>query len=376
MTLVRQVLRDVRRELGWIVLYAALMSCAAYALVLMGTNASIVAEQAGASALFVAADARVVTTVEVPASPEAPAQRPGGPDALLAVLDEMLVEDGPAGSIVRVPGALGYELVCVFTGRYADLTGYARDRSRDVSLAVSRDLAARAPETIELAGRTYPLDVVGEDMSIPYPSYAEGPDLVGVNYRNTLFVFCPDYRLACELVPEVRSTDPWSGPLGGLVLFGPTDEDVVRLRSAALESAGLYLRVSTMDEATALSSDFSDARVQRVVTAFYVAAAAILAAVLVTSLYGSLARRAGELATHHLFGAPLSLLYVRMALFALVYQAAPACVAVWACLSMGRGGATTAAVLVVVAVVAEALLVALLAWRRLASVVAGGTKGE
>lgn len=38
-TLVRQVVRDVWHDLGWIVLYGALMSCAAYALVLTAVNA-------------------------------------------------------------------------------------------------------------------------------------------------------------------------------------------------------------------------------------------------------------------------------------------------------------------------------------------------
>ena len=51
-TLVRQVARDVWHDLGWIVLYGVLMSCAAYALVLTAVNHALVADQGTATELF------------------------------------------------------------------------------------------------------------------------------------------------------------------------------------------------------------------------------------------------------------------------------------------------------------------------------------
>lgn len=199
-TLARQVARDVWRDLGWIVLYGVLMSCAAYALVLMAVNHALVADKGAATELFLERGAQTVTLSDVPARAAGGAPGEGAAseeaasrdtDALLAFFDEALVEDGVAGSVVYVPGALGYDVALVFLGAYADLPAYERDRSAPVSFAVSRDLAGEVPGDLEFDGARYPLDVVGPDFGIPYPGYYEGPELVEANYRNALFVFCP-----------------------------------------------------------------------------------------------------------------------------------------------------------------------------------------
>lgn len=386
-TLVRQVARDVWRDLGWIVLYGALMSCAAYALVLMAVNRALVADKGAATELFLERGAQTVTLSEVPArasggasgegaasdggtatgggaAPEEAASRDD--EALLAFFDDALVEDGVAGSVVYVPGALGYDVALVFLGAYADLPAYERDRSAPVSFAVSRDLAGEVPGALELDGVRYPLDVVGPDFDIPYPGYYEGPELVEDNYRNALFVFCPSYRLACELIGELRSTDVLSGPLQRIVLFDPSPQDVARFRGAVLDATGLYARVTPLDEGM-VSESFSSARTQLAVMSFSALAAAALAAALVASLFSALVRRVGELSVHHVFGAPLGLLYARMAAFALIYQALPTCLTLVAMarLVAVRAELVPAMALVALAVVAEALLVALLAWRRL-----------
>lgn len=355
------------------------MSCAAAALILMAANAALIADEGSATELFARRDASAVRVVESPlAEPagekDAASARLRDPEVLLALFDELLVSGGRAGSIVRVPGGLGFDQVLVFVGAYAELMGFGGS-GESVSLAVSRDQADAAPEALELAGRSYPLGVAPEDLGIPYPSYYEGPELVAENYPNTLFVFCADYRLACELVPEIRSVEPWDGPLGGLVLFGATTDDEARLRSAVLDATGRCVRVTPVD-ALEVSEGFESPRTQRAVTAFYVVAAVAIAVVLVTSLYGALVRRAGELAICHLLGAPLWALYVRMAAFALIYQAIPGAVALW---SMGSVGpvwqeASAALPVVALAVVAESLLVALLAWRRLARMARRGTR--
>ena len=383
-TLVRQVARDVWRDLGWIALYGALMSCAAYALVLMAVNRALVADQGAATELFLERGAQTVTLSNVPAraaegasgegaAPEEAAPR--DPADLLAFFDEALVEDGVAGSVVYVPGALGYDVALVFLGAYADLPAYERDRSAPVSFAVSRDLAGEVPSALELDGTRYPLDVVGPDFGIPYPGYYEGPELVEANYRDTLFVFCPSYRLACELIGELRSADALSGPLQRIVLFDPSPQDVARFRGAVLGATGLYARVTPLDEGM-VSESFSSARTQLAVTSFSALAAAALAAALVASLFSALVRRVGELSIHHVFGAPLGLLYARMAAFALIYQALPTCLtlAAMAGLASVRAELVPAMVLVALAVVAEALLVALLAWRRLRTVARRGLR--
>lgn len=383
-TLVRQVARDVWHDLGWIVLYGVLMSCAAYALVLMAVNHALVADQGTATELFLERGAQTVTLSDVPvraaggASGESSAPEEAAPrDAadLLAFFDEALVEDGVAGSVVYVPGALGYDVALVFLGAYADLPAYERDRSAPVSLAVSRDLAGEVPDALELDGTRYPLDVVGTDFGIPYPGYYEGPELVEANYRDTLFVFCPSYRLACELIGELRSADALSGPLQRIVLFDPSPEDVARFRGAVLGATGLYARVTPLDEGM-VSESFSSARTQLAVMSFSALAAAALAAALVASLFSALVRRVGELSVHHVFGAPLGLLYARMAAFALIYQALPTCLtlAAMAGLASVRAKLVPAMVLVALAVVAEALLVALLAWRRLRTVARRGLR--
>ena len=383
-TLVRQVARDVWRDLGWIALYGALMSCAAYALVLMAVNRALVADQGAATELFLERGAQTVTLSNVPAraaegasgegaAPEEAAPRDA--EALLAFFDEALVEDGVAGSVVYVPGALGYDVALVFLGAYADLPAYERDRSAPVSFAVSRDLAGEVPGALELDGARYPLDVVGPDFGIPCPGYYEGPELVEANYRNTPFVFCPSYRLACELIGELRSTDALSGPLQRIVLFDPSPEDVARFRGAVLDATGLYARVTPLDEGM-VSESFSSARTQLAVTSFSALAAAALAAALVASLFSALVRRVGELSVHHVFGAPLGLLYARMAAFALIYQALPTCLtlAAMAGLVSVRAELVPAMALTALAVVVEALLMALLAWRRLRAVARQGLR--
>ena len=374
-TLARQVARDVWHDLGWIVLYGVLMSCAAYALVLTAVNRALVADKGAATELFLERGAQAVTLSDVSsraaegtpgegAAPEEAAPRDA--EALLAFFDEALVEDGVAGSVVYVPGALGYDVALVFLGAYADLPAYERDRSAPVSFAVSRDLAGKVPGDLELDGTRYPLDVVGPDFGIPYPGYYEGPELVEANYRNALFVFCPSYRLACELIGELRSTDVVSGPLQRIVLFDSSSEDVACFRGAVLGATGLYSRVTPLDEGM-VSESFSSARTQLAVTSFSALAAAALAAALVASLFSALVRRVGELSVHYVFGAPLGLLYARMAAFALIYQALPTCLtlAAMASLVTVRGELVFAMSLTALAIVAEALLVALLAWRRL-----------
>lgn len=323
-TLVRQVARDVWHDLGWIVLYGVLMSCAAYALVLMAVNHALVADQGTATELFLERGAQTVTLSDVP---------------------------------VRATG------------------GASGESSAPVSFAVSHDLAGEVSSALELDGTRYPLDVVGPDFGIPYPGYYEGPELVEANYRDTLFVFCPSYRLACKLIGERRSADALSGPLQRIVLFDPSPEDVARFRGAVLGATGFYARVTPLDEGM-VSESFSSARTQLAVTSFSALAAAALAAALVASLLSALVRRVGELSIHHVFGAPLGLLYARMAAFALIYQALPTCLtlAAMAGLASVRAELVPAMVLVALAVVAEALLVALLAWRRLRTVARRGLR--
>ena len=325
----RQALSDYTRELGWAVLYGTLLAIVISGLVRVTLSWSVVIAQNESITRFEEAKVNAVVTGTLPF--DARSADSIGNDALALddYLSDVLSPGGKAGTFVDLPGeSAGYpqlfDRTVVFLGAYAELTPYEPDASQGVSVAVSRDLADEAGGTIKLGGTTHELSAVPEDMDLFHPLWYVSTADFANTYQKTLFVFCPDYNLIRELLPELSYADP----LGRLILLDPDTSDIVRLRQTALDARGMLADVRTVEEQNANDAR-TGLRTNALYLFFFATSTTVLSGAMLMNLHRLLAQKVPTYAICHLFGASFRECFVRAFLLAALYQAIPVAAAIW-----------------------------------------------
>ena len=156
MNLIRQVVTDLFKEIGWVLLYGMLTAMVIITLVLAALSYRQVAAQSGAIGRFVDGNVSVVqvkeTAYQLAELPHKEADAPKESMPLEEYYAKALSPDGKAGTYAVLNGYHGYQQIILLLGVYTDLTPYTPGRDADVVFAVTNDLKEQAEKTIQIGG--------------------------------------------------------------------------------------------------------------------------------------------------------------------------------------------------------------------------------
>ncbi len=365
MNLIRQILRDVWKEAGWVLFYGILTSAVILALLLIGQSYSHVSAQNEAVTRFVDNGITItrIQDTRYNVSP-VPAQKPPSvqqADTLSAYYGEIFSPTGNGGTYVMMPGRLGYTQVIVLLGVYADLTPFGKINAEGVTFAVSFDQRAQAEDTIRIGDTDYPLHLAPEDMDLYHPLFyltAESGFL-----KDTLFVFSKNYGAIQTLFPasefwELRESDL----LGRIILRSPSEADLIRLRSVVSKNTGQFVHIQTIEDYLS-STTVSGVRTHQTYLLFYITAICVLLGAMLRNLYRIQNRKIPDYVTHHLFGASRGFILARMTGFGLLYHAIPI-VCVLHILSINEMATPINIGLLLAATIAAVLVIVVAVYRR------------
>lgn len=322
----RLAVSDVLKELGWVVLYGALVSLVAVALARVGVSMSDAAAENSSISKFKSNGICSLVTGEVPFGNSGIAMQPLSSSSSTDLRADIvnLLDRGDAGTFVtlygvpRTAGLNSFESVVLFLGAYADLTPFVRDQSKEASFAVSRDLKDMAGNTININNKNITLEIIPDNMDIYHPLWYYSTTEVKWNFPKTLFVFCPSYENARHLFPDLVTADL----LNRLVLLKPSPDDVSRLRQEVLVETGMLASVRTIEEQMEIGSQ-AGLRTHATYLIFFGGTTAALVGLLLLSLYRVLVAKMPEYVVEHLFGATRVEIVARMFIFSLLYQLIP-----------------------------------------------------
>ncbi|MEG0835636.1 MAG: hypothetical protein RR413_09355 [Christensenellaceae bacterium] len=325
MKLIKQVVSDLFKEIGWLVFYGFLTAMVIMAFILISLSYDHVASQNEAISRFVNNNVTMtqLKSTHFNITPKA-APIPFDP-AEIESLDEycadVFSENGNAGTFVLMPGRCGYQQVIILMGAYAELTPFSEVQSDAVTFAVSYDKKDVKSDIISLSGNDYPLHVAPSDMEIYHPLFYLNT-ASGV-LDDTLFVFSHDLKAIQEIFP---SSEYWelkgNAYFDRLIFKSATNQDIARMRNVITKNVGGYVSVQTLSDFLK-SSTISGTRTHQTYMLFYITASLVLLGAMLINIYRVLKRKIPNYATHHLFGASDSFIFARMSLFVLLYHALP-----------------------------------------------------
>ena len=327
MNLIKQVVSDLLKEIGWVVFYGFLTAMVIMAFILISLSYRHVAAQNEAISRFVDSN---ITMTQLKSTrfniAPIPTQMPFDPteiESLEEYYTDVFSESGNAGTFVLLPGRCGYQQVIILMGVYTELTPFTELQPDAVTFAVSYDNKNTKADTISFNGKDYPLYVTPPDMEIYHPLFYM--DMESGILSDNLFVFSRDLKAIQEIFP---SSEYWelkeNAFFDRLVFKFATDEDIVRMRNVITKNVGGYVSVQTVSDFLK-SSTVSGTRTHQTYMLFYITASLVLLGAMLMNIYRVLKRNIPNYAIHHLFGASDSFIFARMFLFVLLYHAIPLC---------------------------------------------------
>lgn len=330
MTLLKQVLSDLFREIGWIVLYGFLAAMTVMTCILVGLSYKHVAGQSSAITRFIANDVSLLQIkscdLNVPSSsmdePTSAYSEPsqGSTASFMEYFEKGFSAEGILGSYIVMPFyGNGFSNVIIYFGKYAELTRFGPLPEKSTVIAVSPDMKEKVGQTVSLSAETFAIDsAVPDDMDLYHPYYyapAGAEEL-----KKTLYVFTDSYSLLSKLFPQA------SGDmlLDHLIAVNPTEQDLVELRTVLYKSMGDYVGVQSM-ESFIVSSEAGGTRTHQTYLLFYISASVALIGAMLANMMRSLSFMMPTYSIHHLFGASGKHIFMRMLLFTAGYNILPLC---------------------------------------------------
>lgn len=329
MTLIKQVLSDLFREIGWIVLYGFLAAMTVMTCILVGLSYKHVAGQSSAITRFIANDVSLLqikscdlnsplSLMDEPSANTEPSQ--GSAASFTEYFEKGFSAEGILGSYVVMPFyGNGFSNVIIYFGKYAELTRFGPLPEKSTVIAVSPDMKEKVGQTVSLSAETFAIDsAVPDDMDLYHPYYyapAGAEEL-----KKTLYVFTDSYLLLSKLFPQA------SGDmlLDHLIAVNPTEQDLVELRTVLYKSMGDYVGVQSM-ESFIVSSEAGGTRTHQTYLLFYISSSIALIGAMLANMVRSLNFMIPTYSIHHLFGASGKHTFVRILLFTLGYNILPIC---------------------------------------------------
>lgn len=329
MTLLKQVLSDLFREIGWIVLYGFLAAMTVMTCILVGLSYKHVSGQNSAITRFIANDVSLLqikscdlnsplSLMDEPSTNTEPSQDSAA--SFTEYFEKSFSAEGILGSYVAMPFyGNGFSNVIIYFGKYAELTRFGPLPEKSTVIAVSPDMKEKVGQTVSLSAETFAIDsAVPDDMDLYHPYYyapAGAEEL-----KKTLYVFTDSYSLLSKLFPQA------SGDmlLDHLIAVNPTEQDLVELRTVLYKSMGDYVGVQSM-ESFIVSSGAGGTRTHQTYLLFYISSSIALIGAMLANMVRSLNFMIPTYSIHHLFGASGKHTFVRILLFTLGYNILPIC---------------------------------------------------
>lgn len=329
MTLLKQVLSDLFKEIGWIVLYGFLAAMTVMTCILVGLSYKHVSGQSSAITRFIANDVSLLqikscdlnsplSLMDEPSTNTEPSQDSAA--SFTEYFEKGFSAEGILGSYVVMPfHGNGFSNVIIYFGKYAELTRFGPLPEKSTVIAVSPDMKEKVGQTVSLSAETFAIDsAVPDDMDLYHPYYyapAGAEEL-----KKTLYVFTDSYSLLSKLFPQA------SGDmlLDHLIAVNPTEQDLVELRTVLYKSMGDYVGVQSM-ESFIVSSEAGGTRTHQTYLLFYISASVALIGAMLANMMRSLSFMMPTYSIHHLFGASGKHIFMRMLLFTAGYNILPLC---------------------------------------------------
>lgn len=329
MTLLKQVLSDLFREIGWIVLYGFLAAMTVMTCILVGLSYKHVAGQSSAITRFIANDVSLLqikscdlnsplSLMDEPSTNTEPSQDSAA--SFTEYFEKGFSAEGILGSYVAMPFyGNGFSNVIIYFGKYAELTRFGPLPEKSTVIAVSPDMKEKVGQTVSLSAETFAIDsAVPDDMDLYHPYYYAPSD--AEELKKTLYIFTDSYMLINRLFPQA------SGEmlLDHLIAIGATEAELVELRTVLFNSVGVYVGIQSM-EAFIASAEAGGTRTHQTYLLFYISASVALIGAMLANMMRSLSFMMPTYSIHHLFGASGKHIFMRMLLFTAGYNILPLC---------------------------------------------------
>lgn len=327
MKLIKQVLYDVAKEIGWITFYGILTAMVAMAFVLVGLSYQYVVSRDGAISNFEEHDISMVRLMDaqfnVTSRETQVVEKEAASEDLNEYFSEVFSDMGNAGTFVIMPECCGYRQVIILLGIYAELTPFREKQTDAVTFAVSEDMKDVKLEKIVMDQIEYPLYVVPADMEVYHPMFYLGGKLGTL--ENTLFVFSHDFNAIRKIFPD--SEYGWGLHedlfFDRFIFERASEWDIARLRMIVKQNIdGKYVSIQNVEDFLKNSVD-GGTRTHRIYLLFYVIASLSLFGAMILNIHNVLKRKIPEYAVHRMFGASESFIFARMFLFVLLYHVIP-----------------------------------------------------
>ena len=325
MKLIKQVISDLFKEAGWVVLYGFITAMVIMAFILIGLSYQGVAAQSNAVSRFESNKITIIQSknAQYRAAPmkEATPASDTDTETLDSYFTDVFSETGNAGTYLIMSGRCGYQQVIILLGAYADLTPFQTAQKDNVIFAVSNDIKDSSEKTIIFNDQEFPLYVAPADMELyhPFNFLSAGSQLL----QGTLFVFSHDYETIKEIFPKSAYSEmAEQNLLSRFILQAPSTKDIVRMKTVISKNTGMYVSSQTIEEYLS-STTAGSTRTYQTYLVFYISAAIILFGAMLINIYRVLKRKIPDYSVHHLFGASQAFIYLRMFLFTLGYHAIP-----------------------------------------------------
>lgn len=322
---IKQILRDLRKEWSWAFFYAVVATMIAMAILYLSVSFSSVQRQSAAIRSFV--DQNVIMfqlkTVQMEANREATVlsnESKQDPVDIMDYLQRNLSKEGNAGSFVFV-GNDGYfdskyEQILILFGKYSDLSGLHYDGS--MALFVPEAHKEDVGKEFLISGQNLRIvDSAGSKYSLFHPlHFIDSDDLM---LSNTLILCTRDFQ-------TVNGMFPWWGlsseVFGRMVLVDPSDKEVDQLQRIFYEQSGtLYTGISTKDFTQVTTS--ASIRAHRLYIWFYILSGVLLLILLICNIIRIIETHIADYTVHHLYGAPIRTIQKRVGGFVLALNMLP-----------------------------------------------------
>lgn len=329
MTLMKQVLSDLFKEIGWIVLYGFLAAMTVMTCILVGLSYKHVSGQNSAITRFIANDVSLLqikscdlnsplSLMDEPSTNTEPSQDSAA--SFTEYFEKGFSAEGILGSYVVMPFyGNGFSNVIIYFGKYAELTRFGPLPEKSTVIAVSPDMKEKVGQTVSLSAETFAIDsAVPDDMDLYHPYYYAPSD--AEELKKTLYIFTDSYMLINRLFPQA------SGEmlLDHLIAIGAPEAELVELRTVLFNSVGIYVGIQSM-EAFIASAEAGGTRTHQTYLLFYISASVALIGAMLANMMRSLSFMMPTYSIHHLFGASGKHIFMRMLLFTAGYNILPLC---------------------------------------------------
>jgi len=329
MTLIKQVLSDLFKEIGWIVLYGFLAAMTVMTCILVGLSYKHVSGQNSAITRFTANDVSLLqikscdlnsplSLMDEPSTNTEPSQDSAA--SFTEYFEKGFSAEGILGSYVVMPFyGNGFSNVIIYFGKYAELTRFGPLPEKSTVIAVSPDMKEKVGQTVSLSAETFAIDsAVPDDMDLYHPYYYAPSD--AEELKKTLYIFTDSYMLINRLFPQA------SGEmlLDHLIAIGATEAELVELRTVLFNSVGVYVGIQSMESFIA-SAEAGGTRTHQTYLLFYISASVALIGAMLANMMRSLSFMMPTYSIHHLFGASGKHIFMRMLLFTAGYNILPLC---------------------------------------------------